>query len=405
MPQHRTRCAKISWTLIRVRTFLFAAALAVSAANIADAQTLSVLYAFTGGANGSLPSDGVIRDSAGNIYGTTRTGGTHDYGTVFKLTPAGVQTVLHSFTGGTDGGYPAGSLIRDAAGNLYGAADTGGILSCSPGLGCGTIFKIDSRGKETVLFSFTGGTSAQFPRGGLVRDGAANFYGTSETGGTANAGTVFRLDKNNNLTVLYSFTGVNGGPDGGYPNGALVRDSSGNLYGTTSAGGTDNFGTVFKIDPSGNETILHSFVYSEGANPAAGVIRDGAGNLYGATRIFGANNAGTVFEVSAAGQTTVLYAFTGGSIGSNDGNTPDGGLVRDGAGNLYGVTALGGTYGYGIIYKIDPSGRETTLHSFTSGLDGQIPDGSLTRDSKGNLYGVANQGGKRGQGTVFRLTP
>jgi uncharacterized repeat protein (TIGR03803 family) len=406
MPQHRTRCVKISWVHIGLRAFLFVTALVCYTATTADAQTLSVLYAFTGGANGSMPSDGVIRDSAGNIYGTTLTGGNHNYGTVFKLTPAGVQTVLYSFTGGTDGAYPAGSLIRDAAGNLYGATGTGGILSCNSGTGCGTIFKIDSRGTETVLFSFTGGNGGQFPMGGLVRDSAGNFYGTTDSGGTSNAGTVFRLDKNNNLTVLYSFTGVTFGPDGGYPNGALVRDSSGNLYGTTYSGGTYNGGTVFKVDSSGNETILHSFSGTDdGAYPSAGVIRDGAGNLYGATRIFGASNAGTVFEVSAAGQTTVLYAFTGGSIGSNDGNGPDGGLVRDGVGNLYGLTVAGGEFGWGVIYRIDPTGKETTLHSFRGGRDGKIPTGSLTRDSKGRLYGVANQGGSGGQGNVFRLTP
>lgn len=405
MPQHRTRFARASWKHVSVRAFLFAAALAFSAANIADAQTFSTLYSFTGGANGMLPRDGVIRDSAGNIYGTTWTGGTYDNGTVFKLTPAGVQTVLYSFTGGTDGGYPAGSLVRDAAGNLYGATSSGGLLSCSSGNGCGTIFKIDSTGKETVLYSFTGGNSGQVPRGGLVRDNAANFYGTTDSGGTSNGGTVFRLDTNSNLSVLYSFTGINGGPDGAFPNGALVRDSSGSLYGTTNYGGAYGFGTVFKIDPSGNETILHSFIDTEGAYPWAGVIRDAAGNLYGTTSVFGANNAGTVFEISAAGQTTVLYAFTGGSVGSNDGNTPDGGLVRDGVGNLYGLTEFGGKFGFGTIYRIDPAGKETTLHAFRGGRDGKIPTASLTRDSKGRFYGVANQGGSGGQGNVFRLTP
>lgn len=396
MPQHRTPHAT-------VRTFLLAATLILSAANIADAQGFSVLYSFKGGANGSLPGAGVIRDSAGNVYGTTLTGGTYNYGTVFKLTPAGAQTVLYSFTGGTDGAYPNG-VVRDAAGNLYGATGTGGILSCNSGTGCGTIFKIDSTGKETVLFSFTGGNGGQFPIGSLVRDSASNFYGAA-SGGTSNGGAIFRLDQNNNLTVLYSFTGANGGTDGAAPTGSLARDSSGNLYGTTVFGGTYGFGTVFKIDPSGNENILHSFIDSEGANPVAGVIRDAAGNLYGTTKIFGAHNAGSVFEVSAAGQTTILYAFAGGNFGSTDGNSPDGSLVRDSAGNLYGLTELGGAYGFGTLYRIDPSGKETTLHSFTSGVDGLDPTGPLIRDSKGRIYGVANQGGKSGQGNVFRFTP
>jgi uncharacterized repeat protein (TIGR03803 family) len=314
----------------------------------------------------------------------------------------GVETLLYTFTGGPDGAYPAGSLVRDASGNLYGVTSQGGLLSCKAyPLGCGTIFKVDSSGKETVLYSFSGGSDGAIPTGSLLRDSAGNLYGTTQSGGRSNGGVVFRLDPNNNLTVLYNFRFFRG--YGASPNGALVRDTSGNLYGTTYAGGGPVFcGTVFKISQSGVGSVLHSFDGTDGCGPRAGLTPDDAGNLYGTTEGTIAFK-GTAFKLSFdSGMTTVLHTF--GSTNS-DGCYPDGALVRDSAGNLYGNTLSCGDAGHGTTYKIDPGGTETILYNFTGQTDGWNPWGTLAIDPKGTLYGVTNRGGADGQGEVFKLTP
>jgi uncharacterized repeat protein (TIGR03803 family) len=212
--------------------------------------------------------------------------------------PAWAQTysVLYSFKGGTDGANPFGGLLRDSGGNLYGTTIYGGTGGCNDGfgdLGCGTVFKLDTSGNETVLHSFTGTPDGEYPYAGLVRDSSGNLYGTTESGGVgsctgfgAGCGTAFKLDTSGNETVLHSFTGT---PDGEYPAAGLVRDSSGNLYGTTIQGGSNpgpyTSGTVFKIDAGGNETVLHSFTGhpSDGASPFAELMLDSVGNLYGTT--------------------------------------------------------------------------------------------------------------------------
>jgi uncharacterized repeat protein (TIGR03803 family) len=393
------------WTHSNTFAFTLAILWAISAVS-AEAQTFTLLYSFPGGTqagpHGGLPRAGVIRDSAGNLYGTTEAGGAFGFGTVFKLTPTSKESVLYSFTGGTDGDGPIGGVIRDASGNLYGATSAGGDLSCNSGTGCGTVFRVDSTGKETVLFSFPGGNAGEFPSGDLTRDNSGNLYGATQTGGSLNGGVIFKLDRNNNETILYNFTGANGGPDGANPNGGLVRDGAGNLYGTTSYGGTfKGFGTVFKLDLAGNETTLYSFSGgSDGGNPSAGVIRDSAGNLYGTTQLWGAYCCGVAFKLDTTGNETVLHAFGSGL----DGGSPNGPLIRDGAGTLYGVTERGGEYGWGTVYKVDSTGNETILRSFTGGRDGLYPIGSLNRDSKGRLYGVTNQGGTYAWGNIFRLT-
>ena len=226
--------------------------------------------------------------------------------------------MLHSFTGGTDGASPYAGLIRDAAGNLYGTTVYGGTSSS------GTVYKIDASGQEMVLYSFTGGNDGGFPYGGVIRDSAGNLYGTTYYGGASDAGTVYKIDASGQETVLYSFTG---GTDGGFPYAGVIRDSAGNLYGTTTGGGASGLGTVYKIDASGQETVLHSFTGgADGANPDAGVIRDSAGNLYGTTISGAASEGGTVYEVDSTGLETVLYSFQGGT----DGYYPYGGLTGDG---------------------------------------------------------------------------
>jgi len=331
-------------------------------------------------------------DRAHNLYGTTINGGAYGNGTVFKLGHRHDLTVLYSFTGGSDGKWPYASVIRDRAGNLYGTTHSGGDY------GNGTVFKLDASGNETVLHSFAGGSDGSVPLAGLIMDKAGNLFGTTYVGGTYNSGTAFKLDPSGNETVLYTFTG---GSDGGGPYaGSLIMDAAGNLYGTTSSGGAYGLGTVFKLDTFGFETVLHSFNGSNGALLYSGLVMDAEGNLYGTTFGGGSTNCcGTVFKLDTAGQETVLHTFTG--VGG-DGVFPLAGLVRDRLGNLYGTTSGGGAYGGGIVFKLDRSGYETVLHSFTgNGL--AYANGDLLRDRLGNLYGTTFYGGDSGDGTVFKI--
>jgi len=364
-----------------------------------------ILHKFQAGADGARPRAGLVRDAVGNLYGTTFYG-PKGAGTVFKVDTAGKKTILHAFAGGGDGASPTGDLIIDSSGNLYGTT-TGGTSSA------GTIFKLDKTGQETVLYGFNGVDGAS-PTGRLLRDHAGNIYGTTTVGGDPNCnngkgcGVVFKLDKSGAETTLHQFTGT---PDGAFPLAGLVQDAAGNLYGTTSAGGdaTCLCGTVFKLDTSSKETVLHSFTGSavggDGAQPLAGLVRDAKGNLFGTTSGGGANNDGTVFKLDAAGAETVLYSFTAGIDGAN----PQAGLVRDAAGNLYGTTYGGGgcgsqNQGCGTVFELDTTGKETTLHVFAGGKDdGELPTADLIRDASGTFYGTTEFGG--GLGTVFRLHP
>ena len=361
----------------------------------AQAQTLTVLYSFTNSPDGAFPSGRLVRDKAGNLYATTVQGGSSGSGTVFMVDPIGQETVLHSFTNSPDGALPEAGVVRDRAGNLYGTTVIGGSSNS------GTVFMVDPIGKETVLHSFTNSPDGASPEAGVIRGEEGNLYGTTVSGGAFGYGTVFKLETTGKETVLHSFTNS---PDGAGPDAGLVRDKVGNFYGTTHGGGAFGYGTVFKLDATGEETVLHSFTYSDGAFPDAGLIRDEAGNLYGTTSggglVCGLHGCGTVFKVDPSGNETVLHSFT---------NTPDGAgpyasLVRDKAGNLYGTTLNGGAFGPGTVFKVDTSGNETVLHSFTNSPDGAGPYGGLVRDKAGNLYGTTEEGGASGHGTVFKLT-
>ena len=357
-----------------------------------------VLHSFESPPLGAYPAWGVIRDSAGNLYGTTDGaysdvggGGAYDAGVVFKIDTSGNETVLYTFTGGNDGGSP-NSLIADSAGNLYGTTALGGASDA------GVVFKLDTSGNETVLYTFTGGADGGNPYGGVVRDPAGNLYGATTGGGGSDVGVVFKVDPAGRETVLYSFTG---GADGAFPNPVII-DAAGNLYGTTTnGGGASDAGVVFEVDKSGHETVLYTFTGgNDGGESDAGVIRDSGGNLYGTTSAGGSSGAGVVFKVSKAGHETVLYTFTGG----NDGGAPLAALIRDSAGNLYGTTGFGGTAGGGVVFKVDASGNETVLHTFTRGRGGSEPDtAGVISDASGNLYGTVAFGGTGGQGTIYKL--
>ena len=419
--QHRSSSAAVSlifsrraMTALAIGALFFSAAYTAKSQGLEAAQppTYGVLYTFTGEtADGLLPfafGGDPILDPEGNLYGTTPYGGDltcHGCGVVFKVDRTGKETVFYTFTGGVDGSQPAAGVIRDEASNLYGTTYFGGTY------GAGVVFKLDRSGKETVLYTFTGGADGSGPAG-LIRDEAGNLYGTTYTGGTYGAGVVFKLDCFGKETVLYTFTG---GADGNNPFAAVARDIEGNLYSTTNGGGSSGLGVVFKLDRAGKESVLHSFAGppTDGAGPEAAVILDEAGNIYGTTTAGGSNGAGAVFKLDRAGEETILHAFTGGA----DGGSPTADLVRDQEGNLYGTTYYGGnsdcfssgTVPCGVVFKVDRTGKETVLHSFIRS-DGSNPNSGLVRDAEGNLYGATVYGGDlsvflSGAGVVFKLTP
>jgi uncharacterized repeat protein (TIGR03803 family) len=315
-----------------------------------------VRYTFTGGADGANPKGDVIRDGSGNLYGTTLDGGAHGYGVVFKLNLNGKETVLHTFTGGSDGSQPYAGLVRDSVGNLYGTTFNGSSSGSCSGP-CGSVFKLSSDGTKTVLYYFTYGPNGTSPEDGLVEDSAGNLYGTTYYGGAHDFGAVFKVTPGGQESVLLSFTGGN---DGGNPIAGLIKDKAGNLYGTTTAGegcGSVGCGTVFKLAPNGKETVLYYFQGgTHGEQPYAAVLRDKDGNLFGTTYEGGAElSYGTVFKLAPNGKETVLHAFKNGK----DGSYPEGDLIEDSDGNLYGTTAAGGMYGYGTVFKLAPDGKET----------------------------------------------
>jgi uncharacterized repeat protein (TIGR03803 family) len=322
---------------------------------------------------------------------------------VFKLDPLRKETVLYAFTDGADGAFPYAGLVRDAAGNLYGTAAFGGIFNSACQYGCGVVFKIDDTGQYSVLYSFTGGSDGAQPFAGLLLDSAGNLYGTASRGGPG-YGVVFEIDTTAKYTVLYRFLD----PTQGATPSLALRDGTGNFYGTTYEGGDlscfsgNGCGTVFKLDPVGNLTVLHTFTGEpDGAFPNDdGLFRDKAGNLYGTTQNGGGScpvreppGCGTVFKLDPAGNESVLYAFTG---LHGDGRDPHAVVIGDALGNLYGTTLQP----LGTVFKLDSSGNETVLHRFSGG-DGQSPTGRLLGDKKGHLYGTA----LGGDGVVFEVIP
>lgn len=259
--------------------------------------TEAVLYSFTDGTDGGYPSGPVLRDGAGNLYGTTSYGGGGcECGVVFKLGTGGTETALHTFTGGSDGAYPLAGLVRGAAGNLYSTTYLGGTY------GKGTVFGLDITGNEVLLYSFTGGSDGGYPNAGLTLATTGNLYGTTEEGGDLacpsgyGCGTVYKVDASGKETVLYSFTG---GTEGSEPLGGLVIDPTGSLYGTTIAGGAPQLGVVFGLNLAERETVLYTFSRgADGAAPFASLIHDAAGNFYGTAAYGGIGNNGTVFEIT-----------------------------------------------------------------------------------------------------------
>ena len=309
-----------------------------------------------------------------------------------SLARAQHYTVLHSFKGIPDGVYPLSNLLHTNSGVIFGVTLAGGAY------GYGTVFQLDQTGAETVLYSFCSVPrcfDGYYPYGGLVQDARGNLYGTTDAGGSQDDGTVFRLDPRNREKVMHDFTGP---PDGKFPAGTLVQSPHGKLSGTTTFGGEYDYGTIFRVDTEGKETVL----YSLEAYPAPGLLGDSKGNLYGAIQ-----SPGLIFKLESTGKFSVLYSFT------DEAADPNGGLVMDESGNLYGTTAYGGVGsgdGYGTVFELRRDGKLISLHNFEGGGDGELPSAGLAWGPSGEskLYGVTWAGGGSqceglGCGTIFEI--
>jgi len=403
-----------SAALVLVALVVIVTSLAVPCA--LAASKYKTLYEFVGGLDGSFPHARLVLDLSGNLYGTTWAGGAYSNGTVFQLTPNAdggwSKSVLHSFHI-TDGNTPYAGLILDQAGNLYGTTMFGGTYDY------GAVFELSPNGdgswSEKVLHSFNNDfKDGSVLSGGLIFDKAGNLYGTTTGGGTYNAGTVFRLTPNADgswqESILHSFNGY----DGSAPWCDLILDRIGNLYGTTIYGGDSGFGTAFKLTPNGGgwqEILLHSFTGQDGEMPISGLIFDLTGNLYGTTIYGGPYDLryGVVFELTPKGNDgwseTVLHSFNN---DGKDGFVPNADLIFDWSGNLYSTTQLGGADEYGTVFKLKRGGKgvwkETLVHSFRD-HPGATSFAGLIFDGRGNLYGTTAGDGKTTFGTVFKVTP
>lgn len=390
---------------------------------MAAASTDTVLWNFNdANGDGEFPwSNVLISDSAGNFYGATSSGGTNFAGMVFELSPDGnggySETILHDFgTPGTgDGSSPYGSLLRDPAGNFYGTTQGGGKNST------GTIYMLSPKSgggwTEKILYNFSasGVTDGASPSSGLILGKNRTLYGTTTYGGTYGVGTVFQISETNGVIsekVIHSF-GAAG--DGEYPYDPVVMGPDGNLYGTTSLG-NPGAGAVYKLaleNGTWKETILYMFTGKNGDGSGmyyVGLIGDKAGNIYGTTSFGGANGNGTVWELVYSSKTktyteNILYSF---SAAGHDGQYPYGGLTMDASGNLFGTTEDGGDINQGVLFELTKSGStwtESVVHSFDGGTDGEEPSANLLLGSDGQFYGMARYGGTSNLGIVYSVVP
>jgi uncharacterized repeat protein (TIGR03803 family) len=386
---------------ISTLTFALAGLLAASIPSLA--QTYSVLYSFPGGTEGAFPFGTITRDHKGNIYGTTyntdgANGGT-GFGVIYKISAAGVETVMHPFEGPPgDGANPKGGAIHNTG--LYGTTTSGGSShNCSGG--CGVVFMV--RNGEVVIHDFTGGArDGAAPVGDLALDRSFNLYGATEFGGdkecsAQGCGVIYRVMLTGKFNIGHIFTG----PDGKFPLAGLLLSGT-IVYGTTSAGGASGKGTVFSIDSHKRFKTLYEFKGgADGSDPEGPLVEDVNGNLYGTTFQGGGSancpgGCGTVYEIDTAGNESVIYSFKGGADGAN----PRGTIVIFGQG-VYGVTNAGGqgNPGYGVIFEVKANGSETVIHRFAGGADGENPFGGLQKDVHGNLYGTTVYGGDMSCGT------
>jgi uncharacterized repeat protein (TIGR03803 family) len=387
------------------------------------AQTFTNLLSFDG-TDGAEPYAALTQGIDGNFYGTTTGGGSSFYGVAFRITLAGEITTLYTFCTPTgvcnDGGQPFGGLIQGIDGNFYGTTRIGGAANS------GTVFRITPSGQFTLLHTFcmqTNCPDGDEPLASLVQNANGNFYGTTWIGGTSNNGTVFEMTPSGELTTLYTFCSLANCADGALPEGGLVQASNGNFYGTTEQGGSCFFeqgcGTLFEITPAGKFTTLHRFAGGDdGFAPQNSLVLAANGNFYGTTTDGGGSTqcgdgCGTVFEMTPTGKVTILYSFCE-EVGCPDGYYPDGALMQGTNGNFYGTASHGGanngcynqyTTGCGTIFEITPSGKLGTLYSFcdqANCADGSVPWAGLIQSTNGIFYGTTT--GDSSYGNVFSLS-
>ncbi len=394
-----------------LNTLALSLVISVATAINSSAQSLTTVYNFCSQSScndGSYPLGLLVQANDGNFYGTTFVSGSNGWGTVYKISPSGSFNVLWNLTGLSDGAQPYAGVVQGHDGNFYGVDTIGGNTPS----GCGAAFKVSSSGQETSLHAFTG-----YPHDGcnpwspllLANDG--NFYGTAPYGGSANVGVIFKMTPSGSVSILYNFCTQANCPDGAYPSAGLIQASDGYLYGEATTNGANGYGTIFKLSLSGSGfTVVHNFTSSDGYLATGGMVQTSDGNLYGTTNAGGANNFGTVFKMTPSGTLTTLYSFCSKPFCA-DGSAPYAGLTQGGDGNLYGTTYEGGNFvqgsTYGTIFGITPGGSLSTLYSFCAQAnctDGGYPYAGVTQGSDGNLYGVTKVGGTNNAGTVFKLT-
>jgi uncharacterized repeat protein (TIGR03803 family) len=388
-------------------------------------QGVSILHSFgdqTVTGDGQSPQSSLVEDGNGNLYGTSLLGGAHSFGCVFKITPGGTVTILHSFASGSnDGLSPNASLVLASDGNLYGTTSGGGSAQQ------GTVFMITTNGALTILHNFGDGSvthDGAIPEAGLIEALDGNLYGTTSHGGSAGKGTVFEITLPQHVaTILHHFgdgTVIN---DGLLPAVGLAQDSQGNLYGTTSTGGSANAGVVYKINVQKQLSTLYSFSQPTTVSFASGVPPSGPGgftpnsrlalgsdgNLYGTT-LASDYGFGTVYKITPQGVESVLHYFGDGSVANDgkEGTQGDQVIVRGSDGNFYGTTSGGGSASAGVVFEMTPNGQMTILHSFadkTVTTDGTKPEGGVMEGSDGNIYGTTSNGGSASMGTIFKIIP
>lgn len=386
--------------------------LPLSAGLIQAYQTFTTLQSFDG-TDGAPTYSALVQASSGDLYGTTVDGGANDnHGTIFKITPSGTLTTVYSFCSQSmcaDGAHPYAGVVQATNGDLYGTTTYGGAYSE------GTIFKMTPSGTLTTLHSFCSQSACAdgaFPYAGLAQAANGDLYGTTSGHGAFGGGTIFKITSSGTLTTLYSFCALGGACiDGDSPKTGLVQARNGEFYGTTGFGGAYGGGTIFKITASGALTTLYSFCSragcSDGDYPNAGLVQGIDGDLYGTTT-YGTNNRGTIFKIIPGGTFTSMYSFCS-QTGCSDGTTPGAGLTQGIDGELYGTTGEGGAKQRGTVFKMTPTGTLTTVYSFCalkSCADGIYPYAGLVQDTNGDFYGTTQGGGANGccYGTVFRLS-
>jgi uncharacterized repeat protein (TIGR03803 family) len=383
-------------------TFVFACCVIFCAVTVTMTATASAqfhdLHSFVG-TDGANPYGGLVQGTDGYFYGTTIDGGAKGGGNVFKISPTGTVTSLYTFCSRfecADGQYPVTTLVQGPDGNFYGTTQSGGTRG-----GWGTVFKITPAGKLTTLHSFDGFTDGAGPYGSLVLATNGRFYGSVTQGGPQGVGSIFEIAQGGRFSTLYSFCVEAGCPDGSNPVGQLIQATDGNIYGTTHTGGSnvcsEGCGTIYKMTLDGALTTLHAFDNTDGEYPYGGVLQAADGTFYGTTPAGGVNGSGTVFNMTATGAVSVIHDFDG-----TDGSNAYA-LTLGSDGNFYGTTAYGGRRFAGTIFEITPAGAMTLLHTF-NGKDGKNLFCGLVQGTDGKFYGTAYFGGPDADGTVFAVT-